>query len=171
MTPGPSTDRVLNGPTNDVWIDPWRRYLESQGVAYHLNSKATAVSFDGERIRSATVNRGGSKVTVEGDYFIFALPVEDVIDLITPDMMRADPALSSLFTLDDITEWMNGIQIYLTEDVPLAHGHNIYVDSPWALTSISQAQLLEAREPVGIRRRHGTRASFRWISPNGKNQA
>jgi uncharacterized protein with NAD-binding domain and iron-sulfur cluster len=139
VTPGPSTDRVLNGPTNDVWIDPWRRYLESQGVAYHLDSKATAVSFDGERIRSATVNRGGSKVTVEADYFIFALPVEDVIDLITPDMMRADPALSSLFTLDDITEWMNGIQIYLKEDVPLAHGHNIYVDSPWALTSISQA--------------------------------
>ena len=35
---------------------------------------------------------------------------------------------------------MNGIQIYLKEDVPLAHGHTIYVDSPWALTSISQAQ-------------------------------
>ena len=139
VTPGPSTDRVLNGPTNDVWIDPWRRYLESQGVAYYLDSKAIAVSFDGERIRSATVNRGGSKVTVEGDYFIFALPVEDVIDLITPEMMRADAALSSLFTLDDITEWMNGIQIYLKENVPLAHGHNIYVDSPWALTSISQA--------------------------------
>ena len=93
-----------------------------------------------QRIRSATVNRGGSTVTVEGDYFIFALPVEDVIDLITPEMIRADPALASLFTLDDITEWMNGIQIYLKEDVPLAHGHNIYVDSPWALTSISQAQ-------------------------------
>jgi hypothetical protein len=35
---------------------------------------------------------------------------------------------------------MNGIQIYLKEDVPLAHGHSIYIDSPWALTSISQAQ-------------------------------
>ncbi len=68
------------------------------------------------------------------------MPVEDVIDLITPEMIKADPALSSLFTLDDITEWMNGIQIYLKEDVPLAHGHSIYVDSPWALTSISQAQ-------------------------------
>jgi hypothetical protein len=77
---------------------------------------------------------------VTGDYFIFALPAEDVIDLITPEMELADPALSSLFTLDDITEWMNGIQIYLTEDVPLAHGHSIFVDTPWALTSISQAQ-------------------------------
>jgi uncharacterized protein with NAD-binding domain and iron-sulfur cluster len=137
--PGPSTDRVLNGPTNEVWIDPWRRYLESQGVVYYTNSKATAVSFDGERIRSATVKQGGRSINVTGDYFIFALPAEDVIDLITPDMMKADPALASLFTLDDITEWMNGIQIYLTEDVPLAHGHNIYVDTPWALTSISQA--------------------------------
>ena len=140
VTPGPSTDRVLNGPTNDVWIDPWRRYLESQGVVYHNDSKAVAVSFDGQRIRSATVERGGTRVTVDGDYFVFALPVEDVIDLITPEMVNADPALGSLFTLDDITEWMNGIQIYLKEDVPFARGHNIMVDTPWALTSISQAQ-------------------------------
>jgi uncharacterized protein with NAD-binding domain and iron-sulfur cluster len=140
LTPGPSTDRVLNGPTNDVWINPWRSYLESRGVAYHLNSKAVAVSFDGKRIRSATFKQGGKTITVSGDYFVFALPVEDVIDLITPEMMQADPQLSALFTLDDITEWMNGIQIYLTEDVPMARGHSIYVDSPWALTSISQAQ-------------------------------
>ena len=155
VTPGPSTDRVLNGPTNDVWIDPWRRYLESRGVAYHLDSKAVAVSFDGQRIRSATVERGGSTVTVQGDYFIFALPVEDVIDLITPDMIRADPALGHLFTLDDITEWMNGIQIYLKEDVPLGtwpqhlrrFSVGADVDFPGAV--------LAAREPLGIRRRHG----------------
>lgn len=140
VTPGPSTDRVLNGPTNDVWIDPWRRYLESRGVAYHLDSKAVAVSFDGQRIRSATIKKGGTTITVEGDYFVFALPAEDVIELITPDMIRADPALGALFKVDEITEWMNGIQIFLKEDVPLAHGHMIYVDSPWALTSISQPQ-------------------------------
>ena len=52
---------------------------------------------------------------MSGDYFIFAMPVEDVIDLITPEMIGADPALAHLFTLDDITEWMNGIQIYLTK--------------------------------------------------------
>ncbi len=140
VAPGPSTDRVLNGPTNDVWIDPWRRYLESRGMVYHLDSKAVAVSYDGQRIRAATIKRGDSTFTVTGEYFIFALPVEDVIDLITPEMIRADPALGHLFTLDDITEWMNGIQIFLKEDVPLGHGHSIFVDSPWALTSISQAQ-------------------------------
>jgi uncharacterized protein with NAD-binding domain and iron-sulfur cluster len=140
VTPGPSTDRVLNGPTNDVWITPWTTYLESRGVRYHCNARACAVAFEDGRIRSAVVEQGSSKKTIAADYFVFALPVEDVIDLITPEMIAAEPALRHLFTLDDITEWMNGIQIYLSEDVPLAHGHTIYVDSPWALTSISQAQ-------------------------------
>ena len=27
VTPGISNDRVLNGPTNDVWINPWLTYL------------------------------------------------------------------------------------------------------------------------------------------------
>ena len=35
---------------------------------------------------------------------------------------------------------MNGIQFYLSEDVPIGRGHQIYLDSPWALTSISQRQ-------------------------------
>jgi uncharacterized protein with NAD-binding domain and iron-sulfur cluster len=140
VTPGPSTDRVLNGPTNDVWIDPWLTYLRSRGLRYHTGSKVRAVTFDGQRIRDATILRDGATHRVAGDCFVFAMPVEDVIDLITPEMMAAEPALRALFTLDDITEWMNGIQIYLTEDAPLGHGHTIYVDSPWALTSISQAQ-------------------------------
>ena len=140
VTPGPSTDRVLNGPTNDVWIDPWMEYLTSRGVKYHFNSKVRAVTFDGGRVRDATVDRGASTMKVNGDYFIFAMPIEDAIDLVTPEMIKADPALAHLFTLDDITEWMNGIQIYLTEDVPITHGHTVYIDSPWALTSISQAQ-------------------------------
>ena len=29
-----ATDRVLDGPTNLVWIDPWLAYLESRGVRY-----------------------------------------------------------------------------------------------------------------------------------------
>jgi hypothetical protein len=35
---------------------------------------------------------------------------------------------------------MNGIQYYLDDDAPIGRGHQIYLDSPWALTSVSQAQ-------------------------------
>ncbi len=35
---------------------------------------------------------------------------------------------------------MNGIQFYLRNDVPIGRGHQLYLDSPWALTSISQSQ-------------------------------
>jgi hypothetical protein len=38
------------------------------------------------------------------------------------------------------TAWMSGIQFYLARDVPLVHGHTLYIDSPWALTSVSQHQ-------------------------------
>ena len=32
--PGGHADRVLNGPTNDVWIDPWLAHLRALGVDY-----------------------------------------------------------------------------------------------------------------------------------------
>ena len=42
-------DRVLDGPTSAVWIDPWRTYLESVGVRFELGVRATALHVaDGE---------------------------------------------------------------------------------------------------------------------------
>ena len=38
--------------------------------------------------------------------------------------------------------------------MPIAHGHTIYVDSPWALTSISQAQFWKHVNLAALRRRH-----------------
>lgn len=40
---------------------------------------------------------------------------------------------------------MNGIVYYLDRDLRGAHGHTIYIDSPWALTSISQPQFWQAQ--------------------------
>ena len=139
-TPGSSSDRVLNGPTNDVWINPWLDYLTKKGVRYHTGSKVKAVEYGDGRVRSITVEQSGITTRVEGDYFVFAIPIEDIIPLLTPELIAAEPQLAHLTTLDDATEWMTGLQMYLTEDVKLAHGHTIYVDSPWALTSISQPQ-------------------------------
>lgn len=139
-----TTDRVLNGPTNDVWIDPWLTYLKSRGLTYHLDTEVIAIQMDGERVSGVTVRQGGRTRSVAADYYVAAVPIERMAQLVTAEMQRAEPAFALLLHLADPKqqnlEWMNGIQYYLTEDVPLTHGHTIYMDSEWALTSVSQAQ-------------------------------
>jgi uncharacterized protein with NAD-binding domain and iron-sulfur cluster len=58
--------------------------------------------------------------------------------LASDEIAQAEPRLAGLHRLR--TRWMNGIMFYLDRDVQLVRGHTIYIDSPWALTSISQAQ-------------------------------
>jgi uncharacterized protein with NAD-binding domain and iron-sulfur cluster len=140
LLPGVAADRLLNGPTNDVWIDPWLGYLRRRGVAYHTNADVRSLHFAGGAVRHATIALGGRVVDVTGDYFVAALPVERMAEVLSPDLLRGDPSLANLNTLTEYVEWMNGIQFYLTEDVPIAKGHAIFLDSPWALTSVSQPQ-------------------------------
>jgi uncharacterized protein with NAD-binding domain and iron-sulfur cluster len=67
------------------------------------------------------------------------VPVEVLRERIAMDDLKAhSPLLAGLDALQ--VRWMNGIVFYLHRDVPLIHGHSIYVDSAWALTSISQRQ-------------------------------
>jgi uncharacterized protein with NAD-binding domain and iron-sulfur cluster len=140
LLPGVAADRLLNGPTNDVWINPWLEYLKGRGVIYHTNAHVRSIQCDGGGARSATVVLGSRLQDVTADYFIAALPVERMAELVSPALLTRDPSLANLHELTEFVEWMNGIQYYLTEDVPIAKGHAIYVDSPWALTSVSQAQ-------------------------------
>jgi uncharacterized protein with NAD-binding domain and iron-sulfur cluster len=141
VEPGPSSDRVLNGPTNEVWINPWLDYLTQQGLRYHLNATVLSIQCAQGLIQSATIERDGKTFDVQADFYIAAVPVERIAQLVTPAIQTLDPKLGALAQLSKGgVSWMNGIQLYLTEDVPITHGHTIYVDSAWALTSISQRQ-------------------------------
>ena len=73
--------------------------------------------------------------------------------LMTDDLKRAAPSMANLDKLK--TNWMNGIQFYLSRDEPLVNGHAIYLDSPWALTSDLAAPVLDQCGPVAVRQRHG----------------
>jgi uncharacterized protein with NAD-binding domain and iron-sulfur cluster len=132
---GTSVDRVLDGPTNEVWIQPWLSHLDSLGVTYQEGAKVAGLRLDGKRVAGVQVQDGAE---LKADWVVCALPVEVASQLITDGMKEVDPRLASLELLQ--TRWMNGVMFYLTRDVPLVHGHMIYIDSPWALTSISQAQ-------------------------------
>ena len=138
LIPGRVFDRLLAGPTNDVWIDPWRAHLSRLGVTMVPNAAATGFNVQGKRIASVSIERNGQLEAVTADYYVAAVPVEVMQQLASPELVRAAPSLARLRELR--TEWMNGIQFYLRTDAPLADGHAIYLDSNWALTSISQRQ-------------------------------
>jgi uncharacterized protein with NAD-binding domain and iron-sulfur cluster len=46
-----SIDRVLNGPTNEVWVDPWVLHLEARGVVFHPEMELLSLQFDANRRR------------------------------------------------------------------------------------------------------------------------
>jgi len=135
ISPDRVFDRLLAGPTNDVWILPWTNYLEGLGVTFHRGSRVTAIGTSAGRVTGVSME---DSAQVTADYYIAAVPVEVMATLLTDEIKQAAPSLSRLGNLK--TRWMNGIQFYLSMDQPLAHGHVIYLDSPWALTSISQRQ-------------------------------
>ena len=146
--PSAHTDRVLNGPTNDVWLFPWLKYLLSLGVEYHHNHLTTALHCDPQtqRISGATVQDQATGTTrqVQADYYLAAVPLERMALLVNKDMLAVDATLGCIGELANpkrhSLNWMNGVQYYLNQDVPLTHGHVICIDSKWALTVISQAQ-------------------------------
>jgi uncharacterized protein with NAD-binding domain and iron-sulfur cluster len=127
-------DRVLDAPTNEAWIDPWVAHLTGLGVDLRLGTAVQGLTVQGGRI--AGVATAGGAVTA--DHYVAALPVEVFRMLAGPPLRALEPRLAGLDRL--VTRWMNGILFYFDRDVPIVNGHAIYIDSEWALTSISQAQ-------------------------------
>ena len=188
------SDRVLNAPTNEAWLFPWRDYLKEIGVNYHHGWEAQSINYTdyyvaaevnkaekelnkvvegisgtpnfpthevlGNWVDSVTfIDPDGNKQNVSGDIFIFCVPVESMARMLgfdndkgmfpkkvpprNRDLLHAAPTLRDLDALANDTNWMNGIQFYLSEKVPLlddTRGHVIYSDTKWSLTSISQLQ-------------------------------
>lgn len=135
---GGAADRVLDGPTNLVWIDPWLSWLQSRGVQYRYGAEVEQILCAGDRISGVVVCEQGARTVVQGDHYVAAVPLERMVPLLNAELLAADPTLARLRTLAPNVEWMNGIQFYLYRDLPEVHGHVIHIDTEWALTSISQ---------------------------------
>jgi len=141
-------DRLLNGPTNEAWIDPWIAHLKALGVNLLGNSAIHSIELDGGRVSKVLIDQGGGPSPITADYYVSALPLEIMTGLLTDAIKTAAPSLAHLDKLQ--TRWMNGIQFYLKNDVPLVHGHSNYLDSPWALTSVSQKQFWPGIDFAGL---------------------
>ncbi|MBT2364470.1 FAD-dependent oxidoreductase [Streptomyces sp. ISL-10] len=131
-------DRILDAPTNEAWIDPWVAHLASLGVRFAVGWTVREMAYGDGRITAAVVeDPQGTRRSVTADHYVSALPVEHARRTWGPALRAADPQLARCDELH--TDWMTGIQFYLTESAPLLHGHLNCVDSPWSLTAIQQA--------------------------------
>ena len=145
--PGNREDRLLVGPTNYRWLQPWFDYLASNavGVSFHTQHELVSLTYvkGSQTISSAVVQPlGGASFKVAADYYVAALPLDVVQQKITADMANDDPQLAKLQGINPATatSWMAGAQFFLKRDVPMVGGHVFYPQTPWALTSVSQAQ-------------------------------
>jgi uncharacterized protein with NAD-binding domain and iron-sulfur cluster len=169
-------DRILDGPTSEVWIDPWVRYLKVARraqipVAFKTGRAVHSLVFDGGSGRVAGIrlrrephpgapqveidddsigSRGGKPIETDASYFIAAVPVEAMQRMLyhSPPLVRENaPSLANLDSNLLQTNWMSGIMYYLKADVTMEDtGHLVFIDSPWALTAISQKQFWAAKD-------------------------
>jgi 15-cis-phytoene desaturase len=108
------------------------------GVEFFSGAAITDIETTGARVTGVTVETEAGRSSLTADFYVAALPVEVMTALMNGALSHAAPSLANLSKLK--TRWMDGIQFYLSQDEPLVNGHAIYLDSPWALTSISQRQ-------------------------------
>ncbi|GGX63900.1 hydroxysqualene dehydroxylase [Streptomyces hiroshimensis] len=153
-------DRVLNAPTNEAWIDPWVAHLRSLGVTFRIGWAVRDLRIARGRITEAVVqDASGAKQSVTADHFVSAMPVEHARTTWNAQVRAADPQLARCDKLQ--TDWMTGIQFYLTEPTPVLHGHVNHIDSPWSITSVGQAQYWPDRD---FRRDYGDGAAADCLS-------
>ena len=145
--PEGAADRVLNAPTSEAWIDPWVAELHRLGVDVRTGATVETLRVRGDRISGVGVRlANGVAHEATPDFVVCAVPVERARSLFAGGVLGADPSLESLGRLR--TEWMNGVVFHLDRQVPVTHGHVNYLDSEFALTSISQAQVWDRDFPA-----------------------
>lgn len=141
-----AADRLLDGPTSEVWIDPWVAHLRSLGVTFVDGFRASGFTMTGGRVSGVTLQQtdsngdpvaGGATRTMTADWYVAAMPAEQMTRLVTDAMTAVAPELGRIANLR--TDWMNGIQFFLDRPLPVpVKGHVAFLDTPWALTAIEQ---------------------------------
>jgi 15-cis-phytoene desaturase len=137
---GKTADRVLNGPTNTVWINPWLEHIKNLGGLYFTNHELSSIELTDSKVSEVSITDMHKSRTfkVKADYFVLALPVEVITKYLSPKLLAAAPELVKLYQLQNSVSWMNGIQFYLSKELNLIDGHLSFLDSEWAISGIQQ---------------------------------
>ena len=73
---GNELDRLLDGPTNDVWIQPWLDHLRANGRRLPPRREVREIRVGAGGIEGVIVDRGNGAERIEADEYILATPIE-----------------------------------------------------------------------------------------------
>jgi uncharacterized protein with NAD-binding domain and iron-sulfur cluster len=159
-------DGTLSGPTSVAWFEPWRRYLERQGVDFYCGELVRfEVAEDGAAVPIVNVvtPEAGTRSTriktaIVRDYYVVATDLVSAQEILNQKESRGlrggdYERIRRFAEVNDVQQakprgplrHMSGIQFYFDSEIPFVHGHTDYADSAWALTSISQPQFWTQR--------------------------
>lgn len=147
---GPAADRFLNGPTQDVWFEPWLKYLDTLGVQRTTERRVVEVRCGCGRVESLTFIDASGRMHVEDefDYVICTLPPKQLAELVldSEGLRTSSPSMRRIEDLLENNAWMVGMQLYLKSQVLLSPGGIFLKDSPWAITLVPQTQFWTKKE-------------------------
>ena len=127
-----STMNVMNGPTNERFIDPWVTYLQELGVHVHLNSSLDEVVIETGQIAHVTVNKTEQQTA---DAYVLAIPYQHLNRLV--------PSLG--LPQKNHREWSFSYQFYLREipsELLKNQTFTLVLDSPWKLIYLVESNPL-----------------------------
>ncbi|QDK77934.1 FAD-dependent oxidoreductase [Spirosoma sp. KCTC 42546] len=127
-----STMNVMNGPTNDRFIDPWVTHLTMLGVQFHLNSSLDDVVVEAGQVSQVMINK--TEVN-KADAFVLAIPYQHLRRLV-PDLQLSQKRHR---------EWSFSYQFYLRAiptDLRINQTFTLVLDSPWKLVYLIEAEPL-----------------------------
>lgn len=136
---GNSACWILDGPTNDRWIDPWVGHLVTLGLQ-RKPGRLHRLVVSGKRIGHAVIQTEAGEQIVTADHYVCAIPVEAMAPIVNHEMAGADPALARIVPLSANVAWMTGMHYFLDYVPRLEAAHQNYIGSPWAVTSIVQSE-------------------------------
>ena len=61
-------DRLLSGPTSEVWLSPWTQYLSQKGVQFQSDTTVKAFKTDASGITGVTIEQAGQQTDIVADY-------------------------------------------------------------------------------------------------------
>ncbi len=141
-------DGVLDGPTDEAWLRPWRDHLLAKGVQFHCDTRVTGFDFAPPMIRGVRLQSGE---VVKARRYVCAVPLERMAELVTAEMRAFDPALEGVVRLAPIARGdMAGAQYFLRRDVPILRGHIHFPRAPFGLTAVSPLQFWSSKPVAGL---------------------